>query len=493
MVTSKQTRVLLILIFTLCSICYASHNVDSVSFRGDSTLMGMKIEGVYDQNGAFLVVTTGARYEYVPGEMKIYQGLGSNKRLISTIKFDQNAVFERVSDNNDHALFWSKNFDIGIYGDSTCIISPKFELDMNCTGNFKPDYEGRYNGELLLIDDKGGMEIYPQRYEAGYEIKRIELEKKDWVADYALNANERVMIAAFPGRKFDWEKSFSSNVVATCGSMGLGENNPYGQMPSDFVINRWSKSFNIIVVFYSGLYKEVNPGGPYDIANEPEFTRLLRTAHATGMKITAYTSFFYYAYRYKDIKDFEGYFKQVKALRDNFGINGVYIDGCFVDGANNTHENKIASWEMMRRLRELFGKEGVLILHGTHKGNPTGTVPNIDTYCDVTVTGEGIPFKSFDDPYVLYCVKKYGISNTVGVWYRHQVPTYISDKDIIEAVLKMNCRELMGEFVVTREPPPKWSPHFGKYVWPTKLDPIYQYYLQKLREKQQEYYADKAK
>lgn len=51
---------LLIFIFSFCTSCYAYDNADSVFFQGDSTLMGMNIEEVYDQNGAFLVITTGA-------------------------------------------------------------------------------------------------------------------------------------------------------------------------------------------------------------------------------------------------------------------------------------------------------------------------------------------------------------------------------------------------------------------------------------------------
>ena len=50
--------------------------------------------------------------------------------------------------------------------------------------------KGQYKGEILLIDEFGGMEIYPQRYEASYKVGKIELGRKDWVAEYLLNANE---------------------------------------------------------------------------------------------------------------------------------------------------------------------------------------------------------------------------------------------------------------------------------------------------------------
>jgi hypothetical protein len=121
--------------------------------------MGMRIEEGYAQNGAFLVVTTGARYEYVPGELKIYQGLGNDigRRLVATLTIRDVNEFEKVESNYDHVLLWSENLNIGIYGDSTCILASKKNLDISFKGNFKPDYEGRHKGELLLIDGLGGL------------------------------------------------------------------------------------------------------------------------------------------------------------------------------------------------------------------------------------------------------------------------------------------------------------------------------------------------
>lgn len=477
----------LVFVWMLSTSCVAAHDVSNVFFKGDSTLMGMKIESCYLADGAFLIETTGARFEYVNGELKLYQGLDkSSRRLLSTFIFETEPNFIKVETNEDQVLFWSEKINLGVYGDSTCIIFPKIKQQLKCLGNFKPDYTGRYKGELLLIDDLGGMELYPQRYEAGYKIKKIELGRKDWVTEYVLNAGKRVMIAVFPAKEFDWEKSFKSNVVMTCGSMGKGKGNPYGQMPSNSTIRQWAKNFHIVVMFYSGLYKIVDPGGPYVVANEPEFKRFVKTAHDNGLKVAAYSSFYYFA---RKSKNNESFYNQIVQLKDKFGIDGVYIDGCFVEIRTYKYEDKIASWEMIRRLRELFGQDGAIVLHGTHIGNPTGTVPNIDTYCDVTVNGEGIPFKSFNDPYLLYCVKKYGISNTVGIWYRNMVPASVKHKDIIDAIFKMNCRDLMGAFVVTDEPPPARAPHFGKYVWPKQLYPFYKHYIQKLAEQELKYRA----
>lgn len=157
-------KIALFLLTSFSAAFAESLDVSDVYIQGDSTLMGMSTESSYFRNGAFLIETTGARFEYVKGQLKLYQGLdSSNRRLLSTITFDNEPNFVKVEASDDHILFWSKNLNLGIYGDSTLIISPKIKQQLKCRGNFKPDYEGRHKGELLLIDDKGGMEIYPQR------------------------------------------------------------------------------------------------------------------------------------------------------------------------------------------------------------------------------------------------------------------------------------------------------------------------------------------
>lgn len=472
----------------MCSaLCSGQYDVRNVSFQGDCTVFGMKIEDAYFSEGAFLIETTGARFEYVNGQLKIYQGLDkTNRRLLSTMTFDNEPNFTKVKANDDHILFWSEKINLGIYGDSTCILAPKMNLSVSFKGNFKPDYEGRYKGELLLIDDAGGMEIYPQRYEAGYKVRKIELGKKNWLAEYTLNAGERVMVAAFPAREFDWEKSFKCNIVTTCGSMGKGRGNPYGQMPSNYTIKKWSKTFHIITMFFSGLYVNPDPAGPYVIANEPEFRRFLRASHKNGMKVAIYCSLFYHAL--KD-KNFDVFYIQIEKLKNRFGIDGIYVDGLTFAKV----DNKIANWGMIRRLRRLFGKDGVIVLHGTHLGSPVATAPNIDSYCTATLNGERVAFTSFDDPYVQYQVRKYGISNTVALWKAGKHPPSITYKDIIDATINMNGRKRWGGYVVTDEPPPRWAPHFGKYVWPTQLYPDYKYYLERFKLSKKAYEARKLR
>ena len=166
----KISKVIVVLLVLYNTAVVAEHDVSSIRFEGDSSLSDMGIQSCHLSRGVFLVETTGARFEYVKGQLKIYQGLKRLKRrLLSTITFDNEPNYIKVESSCDNVLFWSADLSLGIYGDSTLIISPTKKQNLRCIGNFEPDYSGRYKGELLLIDSEGGMEIYPQRYEKGYK------------------------------------------------------------------------------------------------------------------------------------------------------------------------------------------------------------------------------------------------------------------------------------------------------------------------------------
>ena len=89
-----KTNILSVCIFLFCGVCSAARDVNNVSFRGDSTIFGMKIEKTYFAEGSFLVVTTGARFEYVKGELKMYQGLRND---ITTTGESPAAPWEEVA------------------------------------------------------------------------------------------------------------------------------------------------------------------------------------------------------------------------------------------------------------------------------------------------------------------------------------------------------------------------------------------------------------
>jgi hypothetical protein len=191
------------------------------------------------------------------------------------------------------------------------------------------------------------------------------------------------------------------------------------------------------------------------------------------MKIATYTSFFSY---YRDFRKSEQFIEQIEALRDKYQIDGVYVDGLSTDYDNKHDDNKILNWEIIRRIRELFGSKGVLILHETHiikphKANPVAIAPNIESYCTATLNGEGVSFDSVEDPYIKYEVRKYGISNTIGLWRPDgDHPESIDYKKMFDAVIRMNCRQESHSWMMMRN---------DKYFWSNGLTKQYLYYLNK--------------
>jgi len=141
---------------------------------------------------------------------------------------------------------------------------------------------------------------------------------------------------------------------------------------------------------------------------------------------------------------------------------------------------------MMRRMRALFGSDGVIVFHGTCGGGPVATVPNIDSLCDVTLCGENIPFTSLDDAYVQYQVRKYGISNTVALWKPGEHPESITDEDIIDAMFSMNGRGRALAYVTAS------VPANNKYVWRTHFGALYDYYITKLKALESQSIKDKS-
>lgn len=443
----------------------AADDAADVRVRGDSTLMGMRIEDARTDEAGFTVGTTGARFIYRGGQLVIEQGLDRPRRRIATIRLRPAPQFERVEQTADHVLLISPVAALGIYGDSTLLISPRTTLRLAVRGAFRPDYVGRVGGELLLIDPRGGIEIYPQRHESGYRVRSLDTNRRDWIADYELHPRQRVMIAAFPPRPFDWERSFRSEVIIVYGSDGKAPASPYGQMPPDATIRAMARNFDILIAWHRGLYVGGGPTPPWKVANPAEFRRLIRTAHQAGLRVVPYSSYFY---SYRKSHDDELYYRQAAELVRTWGTDGLYVDGLRFDYGGQALSDRVANWEMIRRLRQLVGRDGILVFHGTHRGSPVATAPNIDTYCDVTIYGEKVPFETLDDPYLRYQVRKYGISNTVGTWLWHSArPRRIPWQACVDAMVRMNCRAL------------SWSQMkvvAGRYVWSDGMTSYFRYY-----------------
>jgi hypothetical protein len=79
-----------------------------------------QVESVYTNGGAFLVETTGSRFEYSPGKLEIYRGLNFfEKALLGTIRFQNTLSFSKDYEDSALVVFRSGQTTIKIAGDST--------------------------------------------------------------------------------------------------------------------------------------------------------------------------------------------------------------------------------------------------------------------------------------------------------------------------------------------------------------------------------------
>ncbi|HDS84754.1 MAG TPA: hypothetical protein ENN97_06125 [Phycisphaerales bacterium] len=118
------------------------------------------IESVYTSNGAFLVETTGSRFEYAPGELKIYQGLNfQDKALLGTLTFESNLPFYKVSHDTERAIFQSAGNTITVRGDSLLTLDFSSTYNHTFETAFAVQHSLKQSHTVLLAGLHGRFEL----------------------------------------------------------------------------------------------------------------------------------------------------------------------------------------------------------------------------------------------------------------------------------------------------------------------------------------------
>lgn len=118
------------------------------------------IESVYTSNGAFLVETTGSRFEYAPGELKIYQGLNfQDKGLLGTLTFESNLPFDKVSHDTERAIFQSAGNTITVRGDSLLTLDFSSTYNHTFETAFAVQHSLKQTNTVLLAGLNGRFEL----------------------------------------------------------------------------------------------------------------------------------------------------------------------------------------------------------------------------------------------------------------------------------------------------------------------------------------------
>lgn len=384
---------------------------------GKTEIMRMKLVSLAAGDGVEVLETAGGifRVDREKDIIEIEQKIGKWRQL-AQIKFSGGELgktaepvcgdFECVWKSGDNA-----GFRMTIAGDSVVKLenikkaavkigfrAKHIGYDMNITE--------KNTAGVLALDEDGGIAIIPPGYAARDKWPST-FEFNEWKLD-AQEALPVLFIGALPPREFDWERSFwpvvhySSHVE---------------RYPSDEQIITWSRYAKVLEMhswIWQNRYNEndrdekgdkLPPYADYSFwsqdgkwipDNEEEFKRVIKTAHANGMKAVPYVS----TSKPDDLSP-EEFVAEIKRLKESYGIDGVYVDGLF-------YQKPEAGYAAARGLRELFADDGWLTFHDTH-GNGYWA-PFINSYADMVVTGE---HNSLDR----WLTTSYKISNAIAsIW-----------------------------------------------------------------------------
>ncbi len=388
----------------------------------------MELKSVKENKDTIIVITTGAKYiidkSGKKGKISCYQQL-NKERLIASLDFNccfSNLTVER-KDETTCILFDLEECNylrLQINSDSLLEIFSHGELSLTFSGSFLPDYSAEKNGNILLIDETGGIGLYP--YKGLRNIESIDFTSKEWKIDYTLGRYSRFLVSVFPPRRFNHKQSLEERVA----HHGLPDAPEYreGQsplpmpLPSNDEIQELARYSNILVLhheFWQGkltrkgkvvstfediLINAAHCCHEYIPVDERELIRVIKKAHSLKMKVIPYMSPFYSTAKGKDFLD------KIKEKLEQYNFDGVYFDGVYFDDI-------LYSYSIIRETRRLL-KDKILYYHCTLGSLYSRNIycPFIDTYADYILRAES--GAGFTDKHLRYVISGYNISNSIG-------------------------------------------------------------------------------
>ncbi len=409
---------------------------DAVLFPGHPSRFHMRVESVEQTPQQVRVTTTGAQYVFdrAAGVITARQRIGAQRKVV-TIRCAQSLGPLKVTRRDDDVcVVAGDRLAFGVQGDSLLALATNRPLDLTFASHIATKHLAAQGPHLLAVDDRGGFVVshdFSQTHRtSGCELSGLprSTAAPGWTFKYHIGARERVGIAVFPPRPYDWKTAFEKRIVNVCGLI------------PDEAIRFYRRWCTVLMLFDAGrLYdkcRQPKPGrGPYVFLDPAGMRRTVKTAHALGMQVITYCSTSNELKRWYG-RDLDAAFDHVAAVTREYGIDGWYFDGVF------TRDNWSVAYSWMRRIRDLVGADGVLYTHCTLNAPLTRDdlyLPFIDTYNDFILRGEGQAIRGVNDPYMRYIVNSYCISNAI--------PTLKWDKirdakthDIFRAMLAFHGR-----------------------------------------------------
>ena len=454
------------------------------------SIKGMRIENVSVVNDDCIQLsTTGAIFKINKniGTMEIYQRIGEKRKLaevhvskkfVSVLKTEPcDEGFEYVWCDKDRIA------RIVISGDSVVRFYNVKKLKIKLF--FTPTHHktNSKNIGLIALDNGGGIAIMPPD-NISSDNYGITIEDGVWLLD----SNSKISVLFLgicPPRKFDWKRSkwpvvhYSSHIERYPSDEQIKE---YSKFAKVLEIHQWvwknryeNNKNSLKKVTYNNCKKNSTPlwddGASWPVNNrwiaddKNELKRVVATAHAYGMLVAVY---------FNGLKmDHHSILPEARRLKKKYNIDGIYLDGLL----DRSNQGPLDAYSTAKKLRILFGDDGWINFHNTHKGYFS---PFIQTYMDFVTTGEHNEFDKFTST-------TFKISNAIG-GYWPEIPFFwpndsknLKDarvylKNLVDLSLKYHNRLLF----LTGEQG-QWR-FWRLYFTPQETQFMKDYYLKKLFE-----------
>ena len=406
----------------------------AVTFPGSAGSLDMRVAPVTllkRMPPITMVETTGAVYSVAADGATITgsQRIGIEREAV-TIRIDPPpSQLDVLRSDESVCVLGNDKLEVGIQCDSLIVLAPGVDTTITNKGSYGGAWPQNQQGCVQIIDDDGGVCVYPYLVPGTGVAWEVEQEPGDltqpgWECSYELGAGTLLGVSIFPPRPYDWQKSFDWQLAHT------------SNYPTDRTLETWSRYVKLVTL-HEGMWEGEQPQphvGPYAPIDARPFQRVITTCHRLGLKLIPYMSPYYFC-----DQSIDGFLENLAERREKYGFDGIYYDGIYF-------KDWVKSYRLMRRTREMF-PDGPIYLH-TSWGPPVGQhdiwCPFVDTYADIVLRGEGKQSDTPDDNYMRYVAAGYKLSNAIGLMKGHRWE--VSAEEQYRIMLGYNGRARMGVY-----------------------------------------------
>jgi hypothetical protein len=382
----------------------------------DAVLMGMGIEDVIVEDGAFCILTPGCAVNLdKEGLLHVRQRIGADRELL-TLRIEAHYAPWRIGARTPFRCVLEGNgLRVTVQGDSVLVFECQQNMKLAFQGYFDPAYNRHLRGNRLLLDASGGCGFF------GIPPRTTELDQAGtpWTFRSHQARWDELWVSVCPPRPED-DRRMNQSISHDLLYYMLKDGEIVDRYPSRATLEEIGRNCQILAL-HEEIWKDAPPwaedppGGLYEHPkpwetdrhtpmDEAQFTRMRDEAHQLGIKVVPYCSPYYC-----NAPDILGEFERV--------LNEYQMDGLYFDGWCPMRDDFRVGYYLMRQARALLG-DRILYLHSST--DPFGSVdlypPFVFAYADFCLRGESGRGDSDLDAFLRYTVSGHQISSSAGMW-----------------------------------------------------------------------------